>query len=319
MKSNQTLLALALLSLSAAFYPTLRWLAVSWTHNEYYSHGWPLFVSAAVLLGWVSRKFQVSAWNADACAMRLGGAAVVVLAVGLLTGLNALKAWAALLFLALSLEAHLGRKWMDRAWAPFILLAMAVPIPFLPDIVGGLIRLNLLGLSAGAALFNFPLRIEGAMAIVPEGRFLIGGACSGFHSIVVLMPLLFFGSLVAGDGGKRAGIAAIGTVPMALMANGLRIVAPACLRPRLGRSGGHVVLAFTGFFVILFFGDGGSVGTSSVHPRQRERPSGGDFGCVFDLFVAGIRVGRLAGFVSVRYRYEPICLHLPRGANDYPN
>lgn len=219
--------ATCLFLLSFCFYPTLKWISVSWTDNPYYSHGWLVFLTAVI---WgLAASWKLSS-KPDFRLMRGSkGTALLVLglgvwAAGFWLGLNAFKAWAyllILLFLVIGLE---GEKVFQKSYGPVLLLAMAVPIPFLPEAVGVLQKFAVVAASGFLSLLGISVSIQGAVVSVGDASFEIGGACSGFYSAAVLPPLVWLASSLSGNLFRTSLFLTFLSVPCALASNALRVI-----------------------------------------------------------------------------------------------
>jgi exosortase len=216
------LVALALLALLAAlFAPTLGWLVRSWRVHGYYSHGL-LVPMVAIWFAWRTRSQLTVDPPHDA------GLALIVAGVGL--HLAALR-WAAHPLSAAGLLIVLagfallagGRRALRAAAFPVALLALAIPLPFVerlaPPLAGAVARAAALAAgSIGVAVLQV-----GAQLVTPDGSFQVGAPCSGLRSILALFTLaVVLAGLAEGPLANRVALVGL-AVPLALLANWLRL------------------------------------------------------------------------------------------------
>lgn len=221
---------------AVVFLPTLRWLAQSWLGNPYYSHG--LLVPAiAGYLMWRRRRVTVQPWD--------GGLAVVALGIGLHVAsqpqqLHIVSA-VGLIVVVVGLTLTFAGRTAVRAWAfPLAFLGAMIPLPFVerfsPPLEAFVARY--------AAVSVRPLGVAattiGSQVQLASTAFTVGAPCSGLRSIVALLTLtLLFVYMVRGPWwGKAALLTA--ALPIAILANLLRVSSLFFVADTLGASAGLV-------------------------------------------------------------------------------
>lgn len=212
------MLVLALL----LFEPTLGWLLRTWQVHPYYSHGPILPLLAAALL-WHRRERLRAADGSD------WGLALLAGAVGIHLAALRWEAWpvsalALIPLLAGALMLSGGRPALRGAAFPMLLLALAVPLPFVehlaPPLAAGAAKAT-----AGTALvLGIPVQLAGAQLSVADGAFVVGAPCSGLRSMMALFSLaVVVAGLMPGLRLARLALVAL-AVPLALLANGARLL-----------------------------------------------------------------------------------------------
>lgn len=211
----------AALAAAALWWPALQWLVRTWGVHPYYAHG-PLVVVAAGALLWHRRAALV----ADASA----GAGLALVAAGAALHLGA-ATWAAWpvslvgLLVALAGAAALagGARALRAAAYPLAIAALAIPLPVVERLAPRLAAYAASASAAIAAAAGVDVRQTGAMLIVGDGTLTVGAPCSGMSSLVALVALsAILAALVGGSPRRRAALIAA-AVPLAMLANGIRL------------------------------------------------------------------------------------------------
>jgi exosortase len=204
------------------FAATLRWLIAGWQGNPYYSHG--LLVPLVVLF------FVWRTWRTlppDPSGSYWGLALLLpALAVHLLS----LPVHAFYLSALMIVPVILGLLLLLRGWAPFrklyfavLLLALMVPLPFIPSLSPPLEAFAAAGASALARVIGMSVVQTGAELTIPGQAFIVGAPCSGLYSLVALTTLVaVFLYMVDGDPRGRFVLLLL-VAPIALGANLIRI------------------------------------------------------------------------------------------------
>lgn len=199
----------------------------AWATDGNYSHGF-LVVPAALYFAWRRReRFRQAPGRPSATGLAIVAASVALLAAGVLgaelflTRLSMLGVVAgAIVFLA-------GWRRLLVLAAPLALLLLMIP---LPAIVFNQIAfpLQLLASRVGEATLSalaVPVVREGNVLVLPQTTLEVAEACSGIRSLV---SLVFVGVVFAAVTDPRAWVRSAivaATVPLAVLANGLRVAA----------------------------------------------------------------------------------------------
>ncbi|MHB1134621.1 MAG: exosortase/archaeosortase family protein [Chloroflexota bacterium] len=229
---------LALALAAGLFAAPAGWLLSTWLSDSYYSHG---FLVPLVSLGLVWRlRPQLSGLPA-----RAGRPGLLLLALCLALAAEAI--WRQAHFAAtLAFVGCLGaavlylRGW---AWArlmafPLAYLLFAAPLPFVNELA---IELQVVASALAAALagaLGVPVQQQGAALSVPGASFVVGLACSGLNSLIALLALgVLLAYLVRASLGARLALVLL-LVPIALLANGVRIASLLWVAQRFGSEAG---------------------------------------------------------------------------------
>jgi exosortase len=223
--------AVLVLFLGLLYASILEHLALQWWKNPDYSHGFVVPVFSAFIL-WRQRH----RWLEVELAPSNLGLPVMFFAVALLVagtlGAELFISRISLLFLIAGMVLYLGGWKLIRAVAfPLGFLAFMVP---LPGIIFYQITFPLQLLASRFAAFlldlaRVPVLREGNLLILPNYTMEVVEACSGIRSLVSLAALaVAFSYLMEGTWWRRILLLA-SVVPIAIVSNGLRVVATGAL------------------------------------------------------------------------------------------
>jgi exosortase len=222
------LLVAAAAVLGWAFLPTILWMTDKWSDDPQYSHGFLVPLFSGYLL-W--RAAQAGKLTPGTPAVLIGGLMLVVaggmrwLAGGLL--FHQLDCLALLLSLA-GLAAAAGGVKPARVAAPAILfLIFMIPLPY--DVernVGG--PLKVVATHASTFLlqtFGYPAVSEGHVILIDEIRLGVVDACSGLKMLMTFAAFAVGAVLLTDRTRFEKLMILLGIVPIAVVANVLRITA----------------------------------------------------------------------------------------------
>ncbi len=203
------------------FWPTLRWLVTSWLGNPYYSHGF-LIPPLAAFLAW-RRRHGVR----DPAPSTAG---LVLVAGGLLAHLGSVQ-WRLHLVSALGLIAVVaglvwtfwGARTLGRLAFPLGLLVAMVPLPWVERLSPPLEALAARYATLGAQALGVAARNLGSQVFIADTAFVVGAPCSGVGSLIAMLTLAaLFAYLMDGPGWARVALSLL-AVPIALLANLVRV------------------------------------------------------------------------------------------------
>jgi exosortase len=225
-----------LLVLAVMWAPVLTGLLDDWNRNPNYSHGF-LIPFAVVYFLWVKREVLREAVQAPATTgLALIGLAIPVYLVGLLGAEFFMQRCSMLLFAAGMVAFFWGWRCLRETSFVFTLAFLAIP---LPAIVFNAIAFPLqLIASAWAAgllrLVGIPVFQQGNILQLPQQVLNVAEACSGIRSLISLMTLaLMVAWFLPVRRWVQAGLVAA-AIPVALIANALRIALTGILGKYLG-------------------------------------------------------------------------------------
>lgn len=205
------------------FYPTFRWLVLSWLNNPYYSHG---FLVPLVSLFFLWRKRRAF-FERRAESNNLGW---VVVALGLAGHLWAMI-WRAYYLSALAfilvlfgLVIHFyGLLVARQGLFPLAFLLFMVPLPMIDRLSPHLESLTATYATNLVRLLGIPAQNLGSQVYLRHTTFVVAAPCSGLNSIVSLLALTAILTHVV-RGSSLAKVILLGAaVPIAIAANLFRV------------------------------------------------------------------------------------------------
>jgi exosortase len=204
----------------------LRHLVGQWAHDPNYSHGFfvPFF---SLFVIWSERsKLRKLTWEPSSSGLIVLFFGVLVLAAGTLGAELFLSRVSLLLTIAGLVVITFGWNYMRAIFFPWIFLLFMIPIP---AIVLNQITFPLQLLASKAAavtlpLVGVPVLREGNIIQLPAMALEVAEACSGIRSLMSLATLaIIYGYLLEPRISIRV-ILALASVPIAVLANSLRII-----------------------------------------------------------------------------------------------
>lgn len=226
-----------LLGLAVLYGPTIYGLANGLWQSEDQAHG-PLILAVVLWLAWSGR----SAFSQPAQPRPLAGwlwlvPGLLCYAVGRSQDILILEIGSAIPVLIGCLLALFGWGPVRRLWFPLFFLVFLIPLPgFLVDAVTGPLKQNASALAA-QVLFaaGYPIARAGVLLHLGPYQLLVADACSGMHSIYSLAAVgLFYLHLMGYKNRLRLGLLVLAIVPIAFLANTLRVVTLALITFHMG-------------------------------------------------------------------------------------
>ncbi|HZP47485.1 MAG TPA: exosortase/archaeosortase family protein [Vicinamibacterales bacterium] len=207
----------------------LKGLAAQWASSPDASYG-AILAAVAAYLAWRRRRTFASAFEANGprvlpLAALVAGAAVFI--VGQLGADLFLTRLSLVIVLAAAIWFVAGPRAARTMAAPLAFLAMAIP---LPDILVNAITLPLQLVASQIAewtlaLAGVPVFRDGNVLALPSTTLEVAEACSGLRSLVSLIAIgVLFAWVTRASAGRRVALVGL-SVPVAIVANGLRIAA----------------------------------------------------------------------------------------------
>ena len=219
-----------------AYWPTLAEIVERWSTNPLYSHGYLVPGFAAFLL-WHRRRMlgdesgQPSCWGvlciAFGAALHLAGAyfyfdwASAASSLPVLVGLG--LAWG-------------GVKVLRWNWPAIAFLVFMLPLPYRVEVslAFPLQRLATLASTYLLQTLGFPAIAEGNVIIMEEARLGVIEACNGLGMLVTFFALTSAVALLLKRGLLGKGIIVLSAIPIALLANVVRITVTGVLAEIVG-------------------------------------------------------------------------------------
>lgn len=225
-----------------------------WLHDPNYSHGFlvPLF---SAYLVWRNRH-KLSRLPAKPTWWGFSGivGALAVLVVGQLGAELFLSRSSFILLLAGLVLYFLGWRWLRALLFPLAFLFLMIPIPaLLFDQISLPLQFSASHLASSLlTLSGVPVLREGNIIRLPAMTLEVAEACSGIRSLISLLALaIIYGYLLEPSLWRRVVLAAV-AVPIAVIANAVRIMGTGLLveywSPEMGTGFFH---AFSGWLVFI--------------------------------------------------------------------
>jgi exosortase len=229
-------------------------LVQDWVADDNYSHGF-LIVPIAAYLVWERREklslLPVRPWSPGLVVV---AGSLVVLLVGVLGAEEFLSRIAMLGTIAGGVLFVLGWGHLRALAFPLAFLLLMIPIPtiifnhiaFPLQLVAS--KLGVLPLSVA----GIPVLREGNVIVLSNTTLEVAEACSGIRSLVSLLTVgIVYGYFIDPRGGIRTAIA-LSTVPVAILANGLRVAGTGVAAHYYGAVAAQGFFhAFSGWLVFL--------------------------------------------------------------------
>ena len=219
---------LAAAVLAWAFFPTLDWLVEKWTTDPSYSHGFLVPFVAAYMV--YRKRGSVTEWFGAPRPLAAAGVFAAVFALrGLAGGLlfNQLDALAFLLSLAAAVLAVGGWRLVRNLAPGLAFLVFFVPLPYeLEQNVGG--PLKVIATASSTFLLQtlgFPAVATGNIIRIDDVELGVVDACNGLKMLLTFAAIGGGAVLLLNRTWFEKFLIVLGVVPIALVANVLRITA----------------------------------------------------------------------------------------------
>lgn len=226
-----------LFGLVVLYGPTLYGLATGLWQSEEQAHA-PLILAVVLWLLWSGRDAFLSAAQPRPLAgwlWLLPG--LLLYAVGRSQDILIFEIGSAIPVLVGCLLALVGPAAVRRLWFPLLFLIFLIPLPgFLVDAITGPLKQYASALAA-QILFaaGYPIARAGVLLHLGPYQLLVADACSGMHSIYSLSAVgLFYLHLMGYKNRLRLGLLVLAIVPIAFLANTLRVVTLALITFHMG-------------------------------------------------------------------------------------
>lgn len=240
-RAQQQLAAIAgvLAAMAIVYWPVLTSLVRAWYTDDNYSHGF-FIVPLAMYFAWERRRAIAAAPSRPSWLGVVIVAASLVLLVGGMLGAELFLSRVSLIGALAGAILYLFG-WAQLRILLFPLAFMLLMIP-LPAIIFNKIAfpLQLLASHVGESTINamhIPILREGNVLILANATLEVAEACSGIRSLVSLFTLgIVFGYFVDRRIWVRT-LIALSAIPVAILANGLRVASAGVAAHYLGTAG----------------------------------------------------------------------------------
>ncbi|MCM8812059.1 MAG: exosortase/archaeosortase family protein [Candidatus Omnitrophica bacterium] len=242
------------------FWPTFLWMAERFeSADSFYSHGW-LIPFASIWLVWRRREQLKNIPRAPSFAgLFLLVPAVVVHLAATLLSIGVVSGFAMLAALYGLVWVLCGRRMLWELRFPLLFLLFMVPLPGV-TLIALSFRMKILAASMAAGvirMMGIPVAQAGSMLHVPGVSVIVDDTCSGLRSLISLIALstLWTALLPAGSQRWKKAAIVVASIPIALGANMIRIIALVLLSaiygPYIAESFIHYGSGFVVFGVAL--------------------------------------------------------------------
>ena len=233
------------------YWPTLVTMADRWSTNPQYSHGFLVPAFAAIIL-WHRRALATgivgpSSWG---FALLLGG--VVLRLVGTFGGIQALDAFSLLPCLA-GLFLLLGGKGALRwGWPAIAFLIFMLPLPFVMEtaLAHPLQRLATISCTYLLQTLGYPALGEGNIIYIDDVKLGVVGACSGLGMLMTFFALSTAVAMVVQRPFTDKLVIAASAIPIAVIANVVRITATGIFHREWGQEAGAILHDWAGWLMM---------------------------------------------------------------------
>ncbi len=221
-----TVLTVLALSFIWLYWGVIWKLVYDWSHDDNYSHGF-LIIPLAAYLAWERRDRLQGVPARPATLWGLAGvlAGIALLVVGLLGAELFLTRIAMIVTLVGGILFVLGWRHLRLLAFPVAILLLMIPIPAIVfnQIV---FPLQLLASRVGETSLQaagIPVLREGNIITLANTTLEVAEACSGIRSLVSLLTLAIVFGYFADPRGSIRVLVAMSAVPVAIIANGIRV------------------------------------------------------------------------------------------------
>jgi exosortase B len=229
--------------LALVFVPTfVRLSAGAWT-EEAYSHG-PIILAIVLWLFWTKRQvfLEDNGPRATVAGTLLLVAGLLLYVVGRSQSIDLFEVSAQIPVLAGVLLLMLGWRSTRKLWFPLLFMTFLIPLPgfVIWALTGTMKALVSVAAEQLLFLFGYPIARTGVMIMIGPYQLLVADACAGLNSLYSLTALGLLYLYVTETGSRvRAAILLASIVPIAFIANVMRVVILALLTFHFGEDAGQ--------------------------------------------------------------------------------
>jgi len=258
------LLVLALVAV--AYAPTFHTLARTWTHNDNYSHGL-IIPPITLFLLWMRRDALRSApREPSALGLPLVALGLLIHVAGIRGDLTMVQGHSFVL-VALGLILHFfGRRVTRLALFPVAYLVFMSPFPpvFADELSFRLKLWVISGSLRAVSAMGIPVVREGMTLHLPVGAVSIEDPCSGLRSLIALLALATLIAAFSRAGAIRRSVLVLTAIPVAMVANFIRITLIVLASNYLGLAIGTGVVHDISGYVLFAVGIAGLFAVKAV-------------------------------------------------------
>lgn len=199
---------------------TISWMLGSWVFNPYYSHGF-LVLAICLYIGYKKSK-EIEHSGASSFGLILVAIALIIHAIATVYNLDYISAMTIPFAIFGVIVSFYGLSVAKRFLFPVFFILFAVPYPIYTisnvlEVLSATTSVNIL------KFFGFEVFNIGAEIHLKSGTFIVGAPCSGIRSIIALLTVSALYVYIIKDSMLIKTILISLSVPLAILANILRI------------------------------------------------------------------------------------------------
>lgn len=225
--TDYLLWSLLALSFGAAYYPVWKSLVTAWMENENYSHGF-VIVPLTLFLIWQQRAALMQAAGTGRYkGLLLVIGALLVYVFSLLGDIKTLASLSMIILFAGIIWYLWGYRLLRATLLLLVFLALMIPVPA-QILAASTVPLQLLVTKIAGAVSmaaGIPVHIQGNLIYLPDQTFEVVEACSGLRSIMTLITLGVFLSVLSLNNPWKRGVLIVSSLPIAILVNSIRVLA----------------------------------------------------------------------------------------------
>jgi len=191
-------------------------------HNEYYGHGFLIPVISAFFIWRHRDKLETGSFSPYWIVFFVLG--LVVYVIGFVRGMQFLSALSLPIVLAALVLHFYGQNALRAMAFPIVFLLFMIPPPFLSSMGWELQRISTEGSTLLSKATPLEVTATGTTLIMNGNPFNVGLPCSGMHSLISLLALAAVLAYVLTGSWPKKVTLFISTIPIAIVANSMRIV-----------------------------------------------------------------------------------------------
>ncbi len=227
-KSDIIKLALIGALVLVAYTPTIRWMIDRWTGIEtYYSHGF-LVLPISIFLVWMKRRELAKiAVKQSQLGWLLFGTGILIHAVSMSLKVYFSSGFSLMFVVTGLVLLFFGKEYLKKLAFPISFLLFMLPLP-LVAIANIAFRLKIFAAQISTFIvrsIGVPVVRQGSMILTRHAELMVEDPCSGIRSLIALIALGALMAYLSNASKTKKAIIFVSSVPIAVGANVIRIVA----------------------------------------------------------------------------------------------
>jgi exosortase len=211
-----------------AYVPTFKWMIDRWTEGEtYYSHGF-LILPISVFLVWLKRKQLVKLkLKPHTLGWLFFGAGILMHAVSMSLKIYFSSGFSLVFVIVGLVLLFFGKEWLKELCFSIGFLFFMLPLPLFA-IANIAFRLKIFAAQVSVAIvraMGVPVVRQGSVIRTMHAQLMVEDPCSGIRSLIALIALGALMAYFSNTSKIKKGVLFISSIPIAVGANIIRIVA----------------------------------------------------------------------------------------------